>query len=283
MPVRYMLRQEALGVIENARQIIGSLGHRDYKIEKALALFSEAESRALDLYDDEHLNELAQEHFEKSGSQSGFALMARRLLLKAEKSNRGKDYNKTENLLRDLSKKISEAGHELDRQILQVRVDLNVRWWFHKVPCLLYWEGFLEDLEKLMELETRSGGVVEPLNKFYFATGLAQTGMIEDANRMFASLRQDRIQAYFPNKIRTFLINREGIPSSFQGELHTVGNRHYFTVPSLSTDIPVLTKPSSLRSGRTENCYIGLSMNGFTAYFDRPYDRDSLKITPSNR
>ena len=268
---------EALSIVEHARQIVGPQGIRDYKIEKAFVLFIEVEERTLELFSNDELSDLAEEHFEERGSQAGFALIARRLLLNAERTNRGRDFKKTEEFLSKFITRVVAKNLEVSQQILQIKIDLNVRWWFSKVPCSMYWDGFLEDLEALIQLQSRLGEV-EPLNKFYYAVGLAQVGKVDEALRLFASLRQERISAYYPWRVRTFLINDSGYPATFQGQLHKAGDRYYITLSDLKTDIPIRKKPDRISIGRTENVYVGLCMNGLSVFFDKPYDKEALKI-----
>lgn len=154
-----------------------------------------------------------------------------------------------------------------------MRVDLIIRWRIQRSAGAIEWRSFRQDLQAVL----RSGSYADDVVKqFYFAVAQFHTGDITDANATFSGLRRLSLPALSPHAIRSYFIGPEGSPKRFQGTVERHHQNYYVLIPELNLSVPARVQSIEGGPGATVHPYIGFSLNGPVAVFDKPGERDSL-------
>ena len=256
---------EALKIIEETVQIIGPNGEQDSRNQKSLTMLKELQSRVVEIFPNlEILSQRAKEEFERNQSQSGFVLVARRMLID---SRRGRDFNKVRVYLDECSSIIEENAMERDRELIEINVDLLVRWKLQKQTNKIDWQLFKEDVSRLIHSNQYDD---DPLRSFYLAVACAHTGDIVKAINIFQGLRNLRLKNYSPWVVRCYYTDENGNPRSFQGTSQISGERCFISIPELGTDV-LMGKHSQYQGhSTTVHVYVGFTFNGLIAYDELP-------------
>ena len=155
---------EALKIIEETVQIIGPKGNRNFRNEKSLTMLENLQLRVVEVFPNiETLAKHAKEEFERHQSQTGFVLVARKMLID---STKGRNFNLVRKYLEDCLLIIEASGMEIDRELIQAKVDLLVRWYFQQPINKINWQSFKEDILKLCQSNHYDD---DPLRSFYLA------------------------------------------------------------------------------------------------------------------
>lgn len=256
--VRLKLLNESLTEIERALQMIGAAGGRSIRYQKALSFFGDLQGKVIESVGDHgDLGALAERLFAESKNQIGFELQARRLLLDAVRSNKGKDYNSVSEYVEASLLKIRRAGTTPSVHLLATRADLVIRWRLQGAKGAVDWVQFAADLESILGTPKYRD---DSLRKFYFAVALYQLGKITDANVVFTDLRRTTSVAA-PNEIRCLYTGKEGFPKRFQASVRSGGGREYASIDELPDDVLVKGR-LDVGPGGTEHVYIGFTGNG---------------------
>ncbi|CAD9227679.1 conserved hypothetical protein [Burkholderia cenocepacia] len=259
----------AFDEIERALHTVGAKARTSFQYNKTLGMFGDLQRKILGLIpDSERLKVLAVDLFSKTRRQSGFELAARRLLVEANQSAKGKDYNDLNLYLTQCMTTIEKAGEKPTAELQSVRVDLIVRWKIHGFKSN-DWQSFGDDIVDLLKEPRFSDDV---LKRFYLAVAYFHLNQIGEANASFAQLRRENATNHRPNDIRAFFQDQNGNPRRFQGNARYVGNRAMVSIPELQVDAPLrATRNSALG---TIHVYIGFSFNGLVAVQDTPEIED---------
>ena len=266
---------EALQEIERAFQSIGAHVRGYSNHEKSLGMLLNLQRKILSAIPDiEKLKKLALRKFDESGNQIGFEVAARRMLIEANESGKGKDYNELNKYLVDLTDLIDSKGRELSLELLAVRVDLIIRWKIQRYGTV-DWNAFKMDLDLLLKNVQYRDNVMKI---FYHSVALFQCGHLTDANASFAGLRRLTAPSYTlsPREIRCYYINQNGDPKRFQCEIEKEHLLWYVKIPELNLTVPARAPGAVGGKGATVHAFIGFALNGPLAVFVRPNETDML-------
>lgn len=265
---------EALQEIEKGLQLIGAHGRGQYKYEKSIVLLNELQRKILQAIPDvERLKKFAQEKFDSAGSQIGFEAVGRRLLADAIQVDKGRAYNDVNAYLQECIRTIVAKGKEPSPELLMIRVDLIIRWRIQRPSGSIDWKSFKNDLYLVLKSRRFVDDVVK---QFYYAVAQYHCQEITEANATFGSLRRVVQPTLTPHAIRCYFSGDEGAPRRFQGTVERHHLNYYLVIPELNSSIPARAQSVGGGPGATAHAYIGFSLNGPVAVFDRPDDSASL-------
>ena len=264
---------EALQGIERGLQLIGAHGRGQFKHERSIALLTDLQRRILQAIPDlDRLKKLADEKFEADGSQIGFEAVARRMLADAILIDKGRAYNEVHKYLQECICRVVGKAKQPSIEMLLARVDLIIRWRIQRPSGPIDWNTFKSDLQNIQK-NRRYGE--DAIKQFYYGVAQYHCGEVTEANATFASLRRLPVPALAPNAIRCYYLTEDGHPKRFQGTLE----RHYMTysisIPELNSSVLARTR-NVTGTGSTVHAFIGFSLNGPVAIFDKPGEEDSL-------
>lgn len=258
----------ALQEIERARQVVGS--RREIRLQKDLEMMADLEKRVLSsIPDSSTLEELAFKIFETSGSQVGFEVASRRMLVEASASSKGKDFNEVHEFLNRCMEALDKKPIQPTTDLILVRIDLFIRWTilgFRPVP----WKDLREDLAGILKDPRYRDDV---MRTFYYAVTLYHCSEITEANAVFAALRRWQPAAFGLREIRCYFLGSDGSPRRFQGVFRSENHRWFFEIPELN--VALLSRaPQSYGSGATGHAYISFALNGPLVQEGRPDKSD---------
>lgn len=263
---------DALAEIERSLQIIGAVGKRSIRFQKALAFFEDLQQRAFeDVADIADLDVVASQWFEENGSQLGFVVVARQRLAQAAKTNTGSHYNEVAEYIGTCIDTIRARKAEVVPELLAVRVDLMVRWRLQRVRGAVDWTQFCTDLESVLGAPKYRD---DSLRRFYYAVALYQRGRITEAHATFAGLRRAN-NVPFPQAIRCYYVGREGHPKRLQGIMQRSYGRAYVSIAELSDDV-IAQGSLETGPGGTLHVYVGFAVSGPVAVTQSPGPDDLL-------
>ena len=254
--------------IERARQIVG--GRREIRLQKDLEMMADLEKRVLGgIPDSRMLVEMSFEIFKKTSSQVGFEVAARRMLVEASESSKGKDFNEVHEYLNRCMEVLDEKEIQPTPDLILVRVDLLIRWTilgFRPVP----WDDIKEDLADILKNPKYRDDVIRT---FFYAVALFHCSEITEANAVFATLRRWQPTAFGLREIRCFFLGSDGNPRRFQGVFRSENQRWFFEISELN--VALLSRaPQNYGSGATGHAYIGFALNGPLVQEARPDKSD---------
>jgi hypothetical protein len=259
----------ALQEIERMRQVVGSRRQAGYR--KDLEVMSDLERRVIEAVPEgEELAAIGDGLFTSSRSQVGFEVVARRLLVEATTSGKGRDFNEVNEYLNKCMTKIEEANESPTASLLVVRIDLMIRWTVLRFKAT-NWPALRDDLADVLKEPLYRDDV---LRNFYYAVALFHCNELTEANAVFATLRRWQPFAFGTREIRCFYLDDQGNPRRFQGTYKN-DRQWYFEVPELDTAI-LSRPPPTFGAGGTGHVYIGFAMNGPLAQAERPNPKDAL-------
>jgi len=255
--------------IERAFHTVGAKARTSFQYNKTLGMLSDLQRKILGLIPDSNkLKIMASDIFNKTGSQSGFELVGRRLLVEASSSGKGKDYNDLNDYLNECMDAIEAASSYPTAKLLSVRVDLMVRWKIHGFKAN-DWPTFRDDI---LDILNEPEFVDDVLKRFYLAVAYFHVNQTSEANAAFAQLRRENATNHRPNDIRAFFQDSNGNPRRFQGNARYVGNRAMVSIPELQVDAPL--QAASRSAVGVIHLYIGFSFNGLVAVLGTPEIED---------
>lgn len=252
--------------IERAYQTVGAKVRTSFQHNKTIGMLGDLQRKILGLIPEtDRLRSMAVELFNKAGRQSGFELAARRQLVEASQTGKGKDFNELNVYLEQCLGIITLRGSKPSSELLSTRVDLVVRWKIHGFKDT-DWNVFKDDLQEVLRGPRFENDV---LKRFYLAVAYFHLSNTTEANAAFAQLRRENSTNYKPNAIRAFFQDQNGNPRRFQGNARFVGNRAMISIPELQIDAPLKTNSSGVT-----HAYIGFSFNGPVAVLETPEIED---------
>ncbi|MDP1980241.1 hypothetical protein [Undibacterium sp.] len=266
---------EALQEIERAFQNIGSHVRGYSKHEKSLGMLLNLQRKILDAIPDiVRLKTLAVEKFEQSLTQIGFEVAARRMLIEANETGKGKNYNELNNYLIECKELIESKKQNLSLELISTRLDLIIRWKIQR-HGQLNWREFRLDLEELLKHSVYRDNVIK---QFYYAVALFQCGNLTEANASFAGLRRVHSSgsSLSPREIRCYFLNDNGDPQRFQCQIEREHLQWYVRISELNLTIPARAPGALGGPGATVHAYVGFTLNGPLAVFIKPGENDNL-------
>ena len=267
---------QALSEIEKTLQLLGTDNSRSNRYEKTITFLTNLQQKILQAVPDaDKLRALADSIFESNREQVGYVALARRQLAEASSRNKGTDYNRVSELINEVSNVISDAGENLDPEILVIKIDLIVRWRLQKTRGSVNWGDLKSELEMLLANPRYKDHLVK---NFLLAVTCFHLGETPTAHAIFEKLRRSQIAGGIRRSVRAYLLGAEGFPRRLQFTLRRQDSRFYLVSTELNTDIPLFSPPPLGKvAGDTIHAYIGFSMQGPNAIFNRPQD-DSLQL-----
>jgi len=252
--------------IERAYQTVGAKTKSSFQHNKTIGMLGDLQRKILGLIpDSDRLKAAAVELFNKSGRQSGFELAARRQLVEASQTSKGKDFNELNTYLDQCLGAIKLRGEKPTAELLATRIDLVARWKIHGFKEV-NWTGFRDDLLDVLRDSRFENDV---LKRFYLAVAYFHLNNTTEANATFAQLRRENSTNYKPNTVRAFFQDQNGNPRRFQGNARFIANRAMISIPELQIDAPLKTNTSGVI-----HAYIGFSFNGPVAVLETPESDD---------
>lgn len=267
---------ESLRTIEQSLQLIGASGRKRREFVDDIRALHELQGNILDSIENvDEIIQYANEAFENSGSQSGFEVVARRLLRDAENSSNKKGglYKKAYDYANECIQRIEDAGRDIGVDILSTRIDIFVRWRLQHTRGPVEWERLKDDLETVTSNRKYSDDLVK---LYYLALALFH---LEDFTRSEALFRS--LQRMNPSRMvrlgrRNAYLGDQGFPKRIQVEIRSSHNRRYVYAPSLGLDLDVFGRFSDRQDGAVDHCYIVFSLAGPIAVFDSPSPDDAM-------
>ena len=257
---------ESLLVIEHALQAIGDMKRSKFQHEKSVEMLLDLQSQILvALPDDNMLHDFSIQQFEKLGSQVGFELVARRMLVNATRANKGAAFNAVKEYLDEKDDLIESKGGSASADLLLVRADLIARWKIFREGGPVDWESYL-DILRLVQSSTKHRD--DPMRMLSTGVALYHLRKITEANAVFARIRSLRLQQMLPNEIRCYLKGGGGNPLRVQGVLERKHEKYFFFIHELDISILARRPPVESWIGTTVHGYVGFSLNGPIAVFD---------------
>lgn len=261
----------ALQEIEKTLQSIGPNWKKSTRADESIEMLRGLQGRIItSIPNDTDLDKYAYESFDKDKSQLGFELILRKKFAEAQISDKGSKYNNLKEQIEGILAYIDESHAIPSVEIYAIKVDLMVRWRLQKARGSIDWQELAEDLKRVLEsLKYRDN----PIKNFYFAVALFHLGEIEQSNAIFSNLRRMRASGLMPKTFRNFFVGPEGHAKRFQCSITRRHGRSYADISELSIEIPV----SGSSRETVTHTYIGFSLNGSSAVYDKPdYDRALL-------
>jgi hypothetical protein len=154
-----------------------------------------------------------------------------------------------------------------------VRAGLVIRWRIQRMSGAIDWKSFRDDLHGILTTQRFRDDAIK---RFYFAVAQYHCGEISEATANFSGLKRLAGYAMAPNAIRCYYIGSEGNPKRFQGTIERHHLNSYILIPELNSTVPARGHSADAGPGGTAHAYIGFSITGPIAVFDRPGERDSL-------
>ena len=264
---------EALGSVERTLQLVGARGQRQRRMAKAVEMLQALEQQLMEHIEDvEQVKKLAVESFDSSGSQSGFVVVARKLLADASKTNKGREYNRLKQYLDSVADQMRERHIDTSLDLLAVRIDMWIRWKLQAASGTIEWEPIRDDLCLALESHRYRDDVIK---NYYYGVALYHCGEIAQANAVFGRLRRLVSSAYGKGVVRNFLVGKEGFAKRLQGTLRRSHGRLYVDCGELGTDMEVRGRPPpEAGDGATVHFYVGFSINGSSVEFQSPHPHD---------
>ncbi|CAI8855366.1 MULTISPECIES: hypothetical protein [Burkholderia] len=261
---------DALQEIERAFQLIGTHGRNHFRDEKSIAMLTDLQSKIIrSIPDLDSLKALAQRMFDETGSQLGFEVVARRLLVEASEGNKGHAYNGVNEYISECVAQIEDRGTRLSTELVVIRIDLIVRWRIQRFLSV-QWENFTHDLKSILEnVRYRD----DAIKRFYYAVGLFHLKHVTEANAVFAGLRRLQLSAS-PREIRCYYLGDQGDARRVQGTVQRKHNYSYVLVTDLQLSVPMRSPTAGGGTGSVVHAYIAFSLNGPTAVLDKPGPSD---------
>ena len=265
---------EALYEIEKALQQIGAQGGRNSKFGSSIEFLIDLKRRVLGTIPDlEYLKAFAIEKFQEFSSQIGFEVAARKMLAEAIEVNKGTAYNVVNKYIDECLCLISSENKSPSENLITVKIDLIVRWRIQRTGGPIDWDKFRNDLEFVLKSPVHRDIIIK---NFYLAVALFQCGDATNSRATFAQIRRSKPFSLMPNNIRCYYLGPQGSPKRFQCMIQKQHDRFYATILELDIDILVKTLSRDISAGSTSHAYIGFTLNGPIAVFDRPDFRDLL-------
>ncbi len=267
---------QALSEIEKTLQLLGTDSKRSHRYEKTINFLTDLQRKVLQAVPDaDKLRVLADSIFKSNREQVGYAALVRLQLAEASARNKGTDYNRVSELIKEVSNVISDAGEILDPEILVTKIDLIVRWRLQNTKGSVDWNGMKSDLETLLGNPRYKDHLVK---NFLLAVSCFHLDEIPTAHAIFEKLRRSQIARSIKRSVRAYLLGPEGFPRRLQFTLRRQYDRFYLESTELNTDIPLFSPPPLGKvAGDTIHAYIGFSMQGPNVILNRPQS-DSLQL-----
>ena len=262
---------EALHEVEKSMQDIGPGWKFNPRAEKSVELLRDLQRKIVDsIPNNDELKDYAYRSFDENQSQIGFELLLRKALSVAQISDKGTSYNKVKNSIDEYIAYIKEKDVMPSVEIYAIRIDLIVRWRLQRARGPIDWEGFKEDLDVVLaDSKYRDN----PIKNYYLAVAFYHLAEIEQANVIFSFLRRLHAIGLMPKDVRCYYLGPEGFPKRFQCEIDRSHGRSYAQISDLNADI-IVAGSSSRKI--VSHAYIGFSLNGPLAFYDKPNDNYML-------
>ncbi|KLN57517.1 ATP-binding protein [Variovorax paradoxus] len=255
--------------IERAFQTVGAKARASFQYNKTIGMLNDLQRKILALIPDiGRLRAMAADLFKNKKRQTGFELAARRMVVEATDSGKGRDYNEANEYLNECMNVIDEAELQPTSDLLSIRIDLMIRWRLHRFKEV-NWDAFRDDLLDVLSDSKYSDDV---LKRFYLAVTYFHLNQTSEANATFAQLRRGNATNHRPNDIRAFFQDVHGNPRRFQGSVRYVNNRAMVSITELQVDAPL--RAGSGGSGGVIHVYVGFSFNGLVAVPEAPHADD---------
>lgn len=260
----------ALQEIEKTMQAIGPHWRKGPRFDKSIEMLRSLQQKVVEsVTDEDELLKYAYSKFEENHDQLGFELLLRRQFVKAQIEDKGSKYNKVRNSIENVLDHINNNGEKPSVEIISIRTDLIVRWRLQQPRGPINWEEFKDDLQLILESPKYRDS---PIKNFYLAVALFHLGNIEQANAIFSNIRRLQAHGLTPREVRGYIVGPEGYPKRFQCHIERRHERSYAEISELNIDIPVQGSNREI----VTHTYIGFSLNGPVAIFNKPDDMQVL-------
>lgn len=252
----------AVKIISNSLSLIpkGKNNKSSYYFESVLMIKS-LEEQLFQISDDFESNEImAEKLFDKNNDQTGFYVLLKVLISEASSKNKGGLYNRANDYLKKVESTIGSRGLSIDIRIIECRADLEIKWKVISGSVTApNWIGLESDLSLLLEHSTGSSKI---LFTFYRAVALYHLNDIRVADSIFNHLRRtDDIPGDIRRTRRCYLLDKNGNPKSFQGQIISGHEKKYVYCSELSTEL-LCSKEFTERKEALVQFYIVFSIQG---------------------
>lgn len=263
---------EAFQEIEKARQVVGSRARYLSKNRANVEMMADLEKRVLaSIADVSKLSQAAIDLFSRTRSQAGFEVCARRMLVEASQTGKGKDFNVVSEYIKACFREIDKALARPSIELLVVKVDLIVRWRVHAFQSV-EWAELRDVLKEILNNDRYRDDIIK---MFYLGVAHFHCGETTDANVLFATIRRWQPIAYGAREPRCCFVDAMGNPRRFQGAYRKDFQQWYFDVQELDVSVPSRGTPS-YGAGAVAHAYLGFALNGPLALEHRPDKADYL-------
>lgn len=227
----------AVKIISNSLSLIpkGQFNKSSYYYD-SVVMIQHLEEQLFQISDNfESNDEMARSLFELKRDQTGFYVLLKVLISEASSKNKGSLYNRAASYLKKSMEIIEERGESVDKRIIECRADLEIKW---KVISGSVsppdWSALEQDLSVLAE---HASSASNALHSFYRAVALYHLNDVSIADAIFNQLRRTDIPGDIRRTRRCFLLDANGNPKAFQGQIISGHLKKFIYCPEISSEI----------------------------------------------
>jgi hypothetical protein len=202
-------------------------------------------------------------------SQTGFVLASRLLHRKAVNSNRGKDFNATDNYCLSCISTIEAANCNVDKTLFEVALHNLCRWQFPMLGVSTSPPDWMRVKQLCVEVLADTDLSADPFTRFVYAVSLAHEGAWADANANFRRLRATSIPFEALHAPRTVLVDDSGDPRKVLGTVRVSGDTKFLSIGELGTDVECSRRDRWRGDSLEDFAFIEFAFSGPRAISDR--------------
>ncbi len=253
--------ERASRIIDRALMLLRPLMPHGFSGGASVDLFENLyDEIAVAVHDSEEFKSKAFEMLEQFKNQSAIVLWLRLRLRNARRTNRGHDFKKVDEAIRDVFSRLEVLKSKPVIELRICRVELVVAWQLENGKGPIHWEQFIEDIEHILATHAHAGDAVW---LFYLGVAFFNLNKFPEADVCFQKLRVMRLDREFLRPLRCFYIADKSVPQVLQGIIGDSGGyQRYIYSSSLGVDVPIRHGEFRENSDEVQHFKIGFNLTG---------------------
>ena len=208
------------------------------------------------------LKTAAQRLFDDHKNQEGFVLVGRKMF--ADALARDRKYNIAFEKCESYMRAVKDAGEVVLPALSEVALHVYYHWRVRR--SLRQSTNYGTDWDKVRDLSRAAmqsvASAKNPLLRHIHALALAHLGRWQDANTIYAQLRQEDMPNTIKYAARDYLLTEQGRARQVQGEMKRGADREYLYIEQLGFDLLVDKRGHWPRLGEITHAYVRFSFAG---------------------